>query len=381
VSTDEPSGVSTDEPSGAGPKAGGRDGRHDGERFLVTGALGCIGAWTVRELVREGTPVIAYDVGTDPRRLALIMTPDELAQVTFVVGDITDLGALERALGDHDITNVVHLAALQVPFCRADPPLGARVNVVGTVNVFEAVRRRSDGGSVMAPVVYTGSIGMFSASDADPVTHRLLEDAEPHPGNHYGVYKFANEGTARIYWADRGVPSVGLRPMTVYGAGRDQGMTSSPTVAIAAAVLGTPFRITFGGSTLFQYAEDVARTLLIASRAAPAGPRVFNLGGSLVAIGDWIDALEATVPGARRLITHDPDALPFPSDIQHDRLMSLGEVPVTPYHDAIAATARIFERLAADGRLVGAEHGIPSAAAAALPAESAPTAPAAPSQA
>ena len=90
----------------------------------------------------------------------------------------------------------------------------------------------------MAPVVYTGSIGMFSPSDVDPATGRLREDAEPHPGNHYGVYKFANEGTARIYSADAGVPSVGLRPMTVYGAGRDQGMTSSPTVAIAAAVLG-----------------------------------------------------------------------------------------------------------------------------------------------
>ena len=50
-------------------------------------------------------------------------------------------------------------------------------------------------------------------------------------------------------------------------------MTSSPTVAIAAAVLGTPFRVAFGGSTLYQYAEDVAKTLLLASRAAPAGAR------------------------------------------------------------------------------------------------------------
>ena len=64
------------------------------------------------------------------------------ARVTFVAGDITDLDAVERASTRHGITNVIHLAALQVPFCRADPPLGARVNVVGTVNVFEAVKRR-----------------------------------------------------------------------------------------------------------------------------------------------------------------------------------------------------------------------------------------------
>ena len=68
-----------------------------------------------------------------------------------VNGDITDLAALERALDEHGVTNVIHLAALQVPHCRANPPLGAAVNVVGTVNVLEAVKRRADR---MGPVVY-----------------------------------------------------------------------------------------------------------------------------------------------------------------------------------------------------------------------------------
>jgi nucleoside-diphosphate-sugar epimerase len=153
--------------------------------------------------------------------------------------------------------------------------------------------------------------------------------------------------------------------MTVYGAGRDQGMTSGPTVAIAAAVLGVPFRISFGGATLFQYAEDVAKTLLIASRAAPAGPRVFNMGGSAVAIDDWVSAIDTVVPGARDLIAFDPNPLPFPSDIQHDGIAALGDVPVTPYRDAIEATARIYQGLAADGRLVATEQGIPAAAASA----------------
>jgi nucleoside-diphosphate-sugar epimerase len=259
---------------------------------------------------------------------------------------------------------VIHLAALQIPFSRADPPLGARVNVVGTVNVFEAVRRQD---RPMAPVVYTGSIGMFSPVDFDAATDRLREGTDAHPGNHYGVYKLANEGTARIYLADAGVPSVGLRPMTVFGAGRDQGMTSSPTVAMAAAVLGVPFRITFGGSTLFQYAADVAKTLIIASRSEPAGARVFNLGGNGVSITDWIAAIEEAVPDARGLLTADTTPLPFPSDIEHAGLAALGPVPVTPYRDAIAATVDIYRRLAARGRLVGTDHGVPASA----PAESA----------
>ena len=276
------------------------------ERFLVTGALGCVGAWTVRALVREGTPVIGFDLGTSTRRLDQILEPDELERVTLVNGDITDLGALEAALDEHGITNVIHLAALQIPFCRADPPRGAAVNVLGTVNVFEAVARRSLTGR---PVVYAGSIGMYAPTDVDPATGRLEETAVPHPGNHYGVYKLANEGTARIYWADSGVASVGLRPMTVYGVGRDQGMTSSPTVAIAAAVLGRPFEVTFGGATLFQYAEDVAKTLLIASRSDPVGARVFNLGGEAVAIVDWVQAIEAAVPEAAGLLTIAPGEL------------------------------------------------------------------------
>ena len=120
------------------------------ERFLVTGALGCIGAWTVRALVKEGVPVVAFDLGNDPRRLRQVMTPDELSRVSFVPGDITDLEGLNATLDRYDITNVIHLAALQVPFARADPPLGARVNVVGTVNVFEAVKRRGEATAILS---------------------------------------------------------------------------------------------------------------------------------------------------------------------------------------------------------------------------------------
>lgn len=114
--------------------------------FLITGAMGCIGAWVIRNLVREGASVVAFDLARDPRRLKLIMKPDELAQVTFVRGDITELAELEQVLEMHAITHIIHLAALQMPFVRANPSLGAQVNVVGTVNVFEAAARRRERG-------------------------------------------------------------------------------------------------------------------------------------------------------------------------------------------------------------------------------------------
>jgi UDP-glucuronate 4-epimerase len=54
------------------------------ERFLVTGALGCIGAWVVRNLIREGVPTAIFDLASDPRRLRLIMSEEEMASSTIL---------------------------------------------------------------------------------------------------------------------------------------------------------------------------------------------------------------------------------------------------------------------------------------------------------
>ena len=189
------------------------------ERFLITGALGCIGAWIVKTLVDEGATPVVFDRAADPRRLRLVMGDAALSQVQFVTGDITELAALEAALDAHAVDRVIHLAALQVPFCRADPPRGALVNVVGTVNVFEAVARRRDR---IPRVVYASSAAVYDAADAG-ADGSVAHGASGHPATLYGVYKQANEGTARIYWLEKQLSSVGLRPLTVYGVGRDQG--------------------------------------------------------------------------------------------------------------------------------------------------------------
>ena len=146
--------------------------------------------------------------------------------------------------------------------------------------------------------------------------------------------------------------------MTVYGVGRDQGMTSGPTKAIVAALLGVPYTIGFGGSTLFQYVDDVARTLLAASRSRLDGAHVFNLGGSVASMTQLVETIESIVPEARGLVTFDPTPLPFPAEIDHDGLAALGPVPVTPFADGVAASAEIYRDLARRGRLVASEQGL-----------------------
>jgi UDP-glucuronate 4-epimerase len=326
------------------------------EVFLVTGSLGCIGAWTVRLLVKEGTPVVSLDAGTDMHRPRLIMSDEELSRVRWETGDITDLGRVEEVLDKHGITNIIHLAALQMPFCKANPPLGAAVNVVGTVNFLEAALRRADR---MAPVVYASSLALFSSDDADPTTDLLPLDAVPHPPTHYAVYKLANEGNARIYWRDNNLPSIGLRPMTVNGPGRDQGMTSGPTKATMAAVFGKPFAIPFGGKTIYNYAEDTGRAFIMASRAKVAGAPVVNLPGSTVDMSEVVAAIEAAVPEARGLITYGEPTLPFPHDIEVDPGSPVAGAPVTPFEEATRLTVDLFRAARDAGRLVPAEHGLP----------------------
>ncbi len=324
------------------------------ERYLVTGALGCIGAWVVKTLVDEGASVVTFDKGDDAKRLRLVMGADGPSRVTMVNGDITDLDLLGRTLDEHDIDHVIHLAALQLPFVRANPPLGAMVNVVGTVNLFEAVKARRER---IGPIAYAGSVAMYSSGDVDPADGRLHEDAVAHPRSHYGVFKLANEGNASVY-ADDGVASVGLRPMVIYGPGRDQGLTSDPSRAVLSALLGREFEIGFGGRVLFQYAPDVARAFIAASRSSLVGARAFNLNGTLASVDAFVGALERQLPGAAQLVQRSGGALDFPEEIDSTSLAEIGDIAVTPLDEAIAATITLFRERLEQGQLDPAKHGL-----------------------
>jgi nucleoside-diphosphate-sugar epimerase len=311
------------------------------ERFLVTGVLGCLGAWVARTLVLEGAEVVGLDVGTDPRRLREIMAANELERVALVQGDITRAEDLGRALDEHEITSVIHLAALQIPFCRENPPLGAAVNVLGTVNVFEAVKQRRE--RIAGPLVYASSAAYFGPDD----TARALEGegALSRPVTHYGVYKQANEGSARVYWQDEGLSSVGLRPFIVYGPARDQGVTAAPTLATRAAVLGDGYHIAFGGHLTFNYTEDVARALTATSRSSFEGAAVFNMPGPIVHLREIVAAIEAAVPESSGTITFDDVPLPLPSEMAVGGLeAAIGPVATTPVADAVRATVEHFRR-------------------------------------
>lgn len=316
------------------------------ERFLITGGLGCIGAWVIHNLVTEGVHVTCFDLGRDQHRLALVSSREQLQSVLFIQGDIRDASAVTNAFTSTGATHVIHLAALQVPFCRADPSLGAAVNVQGTVNVFEAAKAAG-----VSQVVYASSVAIYGPRHMY-AEELLPHDALPHPQNLYGVYKLANEGTARIFWLDDALPSVGLRPYTVYGPARDQGMTSTPTQAMLAAARGKAYHISYGGSNGFQYADDVAKIFIMAARKPARGSEVLNIQGSVAHMSQLVAAIEAAEPESRGRITYEPTPLPFPGGQEDLALRQfLGKIPYTPLEQGVGRTIAHFKKALARGLL------------------------------
>jgi len=306
--------------------------------FLVTGAMGCIGAWVLKHLVAQGRRVVAFDLSTDRHRLDWVMNSAEQAAIIFAQGDLTDAAQLKDTFKAHEVTRVMHLAALQVPFCRANPVLGSQVNVTGTVNLFEAAREAQ-----VRHLAYASSIAVYgpaSAYPSGPVAHEA-----PHaPQTLYGVYKMANEGTARIYWQDHGISSLGLRPYTVYGVGRDQGMTSDLTKAMWAAVKGEPFEIGFGGVMQFQLASDVALQFIDAADQVREGAHVFNLGTPSVSVDEVIKLIHDIKPDAQ--ITQKETRLPFPENFDDSALRAhVSHVYETPLAEGIRLTMEHFEKI------------------------------------
>jgi nucleoside-diphosphate-sugar epimerase len=276
-------------------------------RILITGAGGFLGGPIVSRLLGSGAQVRA------------IGRTDKLDQLIGKVGRPTD--AIEWRCLDVAVTQdviaaaegcdaIIHLAALLTPDCSKDPLTGALINVIGTLNVFEAAKHNG-----ISKVIYCSSGGVFGPDD----------NREPFPLTHYGAFKLANEGNARAYWLEEGIASIGIRPFVVYGPGRETGISAGPTLACRAAVLGKPYTIELAGTIGLVYVDDVANSFAAAAQASFLGAHVLNLPGEPVSITDIITHIRRIVPDAQLDCTGDP--LPMVSSTSNDYQNDLFDVP------------------------------------------------------
>jgi len=175
---------------------------------LVTGGTGWIGSFIVKALVERGEQVVTYDSTRGSWRLK------DLAGVQMVRGDILDFPCLIEALQSHQVTRVVHMAAILKGESQKNPRALQRVNCEGTVNVLEAARIAG-----VSRLVFGSSTVTYGLTKTDPVD----EDHPTCPIDMYGASKVFCEVMLRDYHKLYGLDFAVLRFPHVYGPGREKG--------------------------------------------------------------------------------------------------------------------------------------------------------------
>lgn len=296
-------------------------------RILVTGVAGFIGSWVARSLLDRGFEVVGIDVSDERHRLRMLGVDIPVRRV-----DVRDREGLEGLVRAEPPQAVIHLAALQIPGCRADPHTCVEVNVGGMVNLLELAKAHG------IPVVYASSAAVYGPRSDGP----LGEEEGIQPQTLYGVFKRADEGCAEVYAREYGVRSAGLRPYVVYGPGRDRGLTADITQALWAAVRGEPFRIRFGGRIALQYAGDVAEAFVRCALQPPAGARVYNLRGTVATVEEVVGVIEE-VTGRRGLLSWEGEPIPIAPDLSDGAFQrDYGPFAYRELRDAMQETIEIW---------------------------------------
>ena len=244
---------------------------------LVTGAYGFIGRRLVRRILEQGDAVVAFDALPVPG--GYVSKPSD--RLIHQQGDIRRSDDLMRTIKTYNVGSIVHLAALLIPDCNDNPALGAEVNVIGHINVLDAARAFA-----IDKVVYASSIAALP---------RLPLSAPP---TIYGVFKHCDEEISLAYFRNYGLVTIGLRPVILYGPGREVGETAAVTMAMKSAAQGEPFTIPFRERTCFQHIDETADIFLRCLAVSPAEPVLSDMGAEMQTTEDVAEAIRAAVPEA-----------------------------------------------------------------------------------
>lgn len=182
-----------------------------GRRVFVTGATGIVGAWLVKDLLALGAYVVALVRDSDPQS-EFIRSGDYLR--TFVVnGQLEDYSTLERAINEHEVEVVFHLAAQPIVGVAQRSPLPTfEANIRGSYNLLEACRVHND---FVKRVVIASSDKAYGTQPVLPYTEEMpLQGQYP-----YEVSKSCTDLIAQSYHVSYGLPAAIVRCGNVYGGG------------------------------------------------------------------------------------------------------------------------------------------------------------------
>ena len=258
------------------------------KKIIIFGGCGFLGSWIVRAFIKKCYSVSVFDLKIQKELLSYIVGED-INKIKFIKGDITNYDQVQEVTNNMD--HVINLAGLMTPDCSSNPILGAKVNVLGTINVFEALKKNN-----IKFLVYASSAGVFGQKD----------NYYPYPETHYGAYKLAVEGVARAYFNEAGISSVGIRPYVIYGPGREIGGTAGVTLACKAARQGDSYTVNFSGKAGFVYVQDVVDIVEMSISQILSGALTFNINGITADVSDFINSIKKYIPQSDIAIKGSP---------------------------------------------------------------------------
>ena len=258
------------------------------KNILIFGGSGFLGSWITKSLLKKNLKITIFDLRIKTELLKNLIG-DEFNNIEFIEGDITDFEGVLKATKDMDY--ILNLAGLMTPDCSSNPSLGAEVNVKGSINVFEAIKRNN-----IKFLIYTSSGGVYGNEDK----------YNPFPETHYGAFKLAVEGIARAYFNESLISSVGLRPFVIYGPGREIGGTAGVTLACKAAKQNLKYTVGFSGKAGFVYVEDVTNLVERLIDKSPVGALTINVNGITASVEDFLLIIKKNIPDAKVTLNGKP---------------------------------------------------------------------------
>ena len=250
------------------------------KNILIFGGCGFLGSWITKALLKKNLKITIFDLRIKTDLLKNLIGND-LNKINFIEGDISDYEQVLKAT--EDMNYILNLAGLMTPDCSSNPSLGADVNVKGSINVFEAIKKNN-----IKFLIYTSSGGVYGNEDK----------YNPFPETHYGAFKLAVEGMARAYFNESLISSVGLRPFVIYGPGREVGGTAGVTLACKAAKQNFEYTVGFSGKVGFVYVEDVTNLVERLIDKAPVGAITMNINGITTSVENFVSIIKKNIPDA-----------------------------------------------------------------------------------
>ncbi len=260
---------------------------------LVTGGLGFIGAHVVRELLREGTPVIVIDREVVGNAADEVLSVDQRASLRRVAGTIPGVRALTRLLREHMVETVVHLASPLATVTEGNPRLVTNEMIAPQVAILDACRLAK-----VRRLVWASSVGVFGRPQDYPGLP-ISNDAPHLPLTMYGAAKSFLERVSSLYGARHGLDTLGLRFPLVYGPSRRRGGGQFTTEMIEGAALGRRCEVAYADTrNSWMYVTDAAQSVLRAMHADRPSSRAFTVCGQTATTREVAELLLECFPDA-----------------------------------------------------------------------------------